>query len=444
MTSIAEKGWAKAMFGDKLLSKGGKKDGAKEEVDTAAALGDAKYVGIYFSASWCGPCHRFTPMLATFYEKMKGKLEVVFASSDRDEDAFKKYYEDMPWCAVDFKHRDVKGKLSSKFKVRGIPTLVIVDAVTGETVTEKGRGEVMSDPEGANFPWKPKTYAELMADAPKLLRGKKDGESSYEELDMATHLKGKKVAYYFSAHWCGPCRAFTPQLAKMYNKMKEEGRLEDFEIVFVSSDQSQEGFDEYFGSHPWVSLPLDHAMCKSLSDLYDCQGIPQLTVVDGETGEVIRQNARGAVSSDPEGKECPWYRKPLYDIDDDAEGINETTSVILMFDQVKAEDKDARKKMTEVAAKVATEFAEDKSNVGDKKVIFFTAGGGELCGRLRSLFSKVDKTEGKAQLLIANLKDNGAYHLGAVLDPADVSEDAIKSMIEFFKAGNLERLQAGQ
>jgi nucleoredoxin len=30
---------------------------------------------------------------------------------------------------------------------------------------------------------------------------------------------GKNIGLYFSAHWCGPCRQFTPQLVKMYEKL---------------------------------------------------------------------------------------------------------------------------------------------------------------------------------------------------------------------------------
>jgi len=79
-----------------------------------------------------------------------------------------------------------------------------------------------------------------------------------------------------------------------------------------------------------------------------------------------------------------------------------------MYDQVKESEKAARDAMSATLLKVATAYAEDKTNTGDNKIIFFTASGGQLCSRIRGLFSKVDKTEGKAQLLIANLKDNGA------------------------------------
>ena len=36
----------------------------------------------------------------------------------------------------------------------------------------------------------------------------------------AEALADKVVAIYFSAHWCPPCRGFTPKLAEIYNGLK--------------------------------------------------------------------------------------------------------------------------------------------------------------------------------------------------------------------------------
>jgi nucleoredoxin len=43
------------------------------------------------------------------------------------------------------------------------------------------------------------------------------------------------IGLYFSASWCGPCKAFTPKLAACYKALKERGA--PFEIVFISSDK---------------------------------------------------------------------------------------------------------------------------------------------------------------------------------------------------------------
>ena len=64
----------------------------------------------------------------------------------------------------------------------------------------------------------------------------KDGE-----IDTSTALKDKVVGIYFSAHWCPPCRSFTPELAKTYKLLTEE-QQKHFEIVFVSSDNDESGF----------------------------------------------------------------------------------------------------------------------------------------------------------------------------------------------------------
>jgi len=48
-------------------------------------------------------------------------VEVIFCSSDRDEDAFKEYSGDMPWLALPYSKREFKEELSSMFGVSGIP-----------------------------------------------------------------------------------------------------------------------------------------------------------------------------------------------------------------------------------------------------------------------------------------------------------------------------------
>ena len=44
-------------------------------------------------------------MLAEFYKKAKdeGKhIEIIFISSDQDEEQFKSYYAEMPWLTIGF------------------------------------------------------------------------------------------------------------------------------------------------------------------------------------------------------------------------------------------------------------------------------------------------------------------------------------------------------
>jgi len=51
--------------------------------------------------------------------------------------------------------------------VQGIPTFVIVDGATGETINANARGKVSSDPKGAEFPWMPKALVDMTEDGPE-------------------------------------------------------------------------------------------------------------------------------------------------------------------------------------------------------------------------------------------------------------------------------------
>ena len=101
-------------------------------------------------------------------------------------------------------------------------------------------------------------------------------------------FKEKKYVFlYFSAHWCPPCRQFTPELVKLYNKNNSNG---DFDLLFVSSDRSQKAMDEYMKETkmPWLGVKLGPKTDK-LKKEYGSTGIPHLVLLD-ENDKVI---ARG-------------------------------------------------------------------------------------------------------------------------------------------------------
>ncbi|XP_063969263.1 nucleoredoxin-like [Lytechinus pictus] len=118
---------------------------------------------------------------------------------------------------------------------------------------------------------------------------------------------GRYVGIYFSAHWCPPCRMFTPVLAKFYKEFKEknEGKLE---IVFVSSDQTADQFKDYYVKEmPWKCVPYeDRERKEKLGEKYSVRGIPTFIILDSETCEVVCKQGRNKVMDDSEGDEFPW------------------------------------------------------------------------------------------------------------------------------------------
>lgn len=107
-------------------------------------------------------------------------------------------------------------------------------------------------------------------------------------------LKGKMVAFYFSAHWCGPCRSFTPQLVKFYKRVAKKNK---FEIVFISSDKNIKAMHDYMKSAgmPWLAMPFKSPAANALSKELGVRGIPTLVVFD-QRGRIIDTNGRSTVS----------------------------------------------------------------------------------------------------------------------------------------------------
>ena len=70
------------------------------------------------------------------------------------------------------------------------------------------------------------------------------------------------VCCYFSAHWCPPCRNFTPLLAEFYEHLKSVYPSHGLEIVFISKDRDEPSFRNYFRSMPWLSVPFHNESGK--------------------------------------------------------------------------------------------------------------------------------------------------------------------------------------
>jgi thiol-disulfide isomerase/thioredoxin len=106
------------------------------------------------------------------------------------------------------------------------------------------------------------------------------------------------VFLYASAHWCGPCRNYTPGLIKFYNDAKAiyakaPSRTTKIEIIFVSADHDVNEFRSYYASMPWLAVPFDADTRERLLSWMKVKGIPQLMCLDGQTGKIYESNGVG-------------------------------------------------------------------------------------------------------------------------------------------------------
>uniref|UniRef100_A0A8D8Q080 Nucleoredoxin n=2 Tax=Cacopsylla melanoneura TaxID=428564 RepID=A0A8D8Q080_9HEMI len=120
---------------------------------------------------------------------------------------------------------------------------------------------------------------ELLSSVSKFDLGGRCSRNGQERITFHTLTSSCQVlGLYFSAHWCPPCKAFTPQLIETYWTLKEEGR--QFEIIFISSDRSETSYQTYLNCMPWLSIPYNHSTTRSsLATLYNIQGIPSLVLL---------------------------------------------------------------------------------------------------------------------------------------------------------------------
>jgi nucleoredoxin len=108
-----------------------------------------------------------------------------------------------------------------------------------------------------------------------------------ELVPASNALEGKEyVAVYYSAHWCPPCRKFTPELSAFYDKAS--GEHPNFQLVFMSSDRGADAMKEYmeWGEMNFPAVRFDEREDSGLGK-FAARGIPYLVVLDAEGNQVL-------------------------------------------------------------------------------------------------------------------------------------------------------------
>ncbi len=155
----------------------------KDGADAPPNVLEGKVVLLYFSASWCGPCHRFTPILQDFYDEVQGaggNVEIVYVPSDRSRQEMMDYFNSLhgDWVALDMSVEATTIRdLNERYEVRGIPALVAVQA-DGTIIDAACRDKVQSRGPAAFDAWRSAWVAPAFSGTAYQLGGGGSGHGS--------------------------------------------------------------------------------------------------------------------------------------------------------------------------------------------------------------------------------------------------------------------------
>lgn len=152
-----------------------------------------KYIAIYFSAKWCGPCKQFTPKLVNFYNKVdKNNFELLFISLDKNLNEFNMYFNEMPWLSIPFDKNNSES-LSELFNIDGIPTLQLYDNY-GNLISTYGKDIVLNYENILLTCINKKYNFDLLFKTVNLIKGQGDGRiSENDSNELITILNSKQL-----------------------------------------------------------------------------------------------------------------------------------------------------------------------------------------------------------------------------------------------------------
>lgn len=131
--------------------------------------------------------------------------------------------------------------------------------------------------EGLELPRLPHPVIVAKSLAEKLVK-LKDGKLVAHALNPEKAID--HILLYFSAGWSPNCKKFTPALVKFYTDAKAAGA--NFEIVFVSFDDSEQDMKQYMRDQkmPWPALRFNSHKELDFINQAAGRGVPCLAALD--------------------------------------------------------------------------------------------------------------------------------------------------------------------
>ncbi|CBZ23914.1 tryparedoxin-like protein [Leishmania mexicana MHOM/GT/2001/U1103] len=238
-------------------------------VAASEAFKGKKYVLIYFSAHWCPPCQRFTPLLADFYDAHKDRygFEVLFVSSDREE-----------------------GRMMDFFQNRS-------------------SNYVRRPPAAASSSPPPTASSEAL------------DESCPLSCDI-THLLGNQTG---AGTGGGAALSECPLPQIPFSAATAGG------AATAAGTAQSPRIPKASGHGNWLALPFkEHEVARFLSRAYSVVSIPKVVVVAVDTNCMVTREGKTMVMKDPDAVRFPW-RFAEGDMRNRTEGWRESFVLLLLI-----------------------------------------------------------------------------------------------------------------
>ncbi|KAG5473779.1 hypothetical protein LSCM1_04409 [Leishmania martiniquensis] len=237
-------------------------------VAASEAFKGKKYVLIYFSAHWCPPCQRFTPLLADFYDAHKDRygFEVLFVSSDREEGRMMDFFQNR---SSNYVRRPPAASSSSPPPVASNEALDESCPVSCDITHLLGNQTTAGPMSGAGV-----------------------GEARQPQAPSSTTTAGGAAA-----------AASAPQSTRIPKSS---------------------------GHGNWLALPFkEHEVARFLSRSYSVVSIPKVVVVAVDTNCMVTREGKTMVIKDPDALRFPW-RFAEGDMRNRTEGWRECLVLLLL------------------------------------------------------------------------------------------------------------------